>query len=57
MSQQDSAMQVLDDLDTRVMPGCWALAPPSQVDDKHIPPGRKEALWHAIRQQQQGGER
>ena len=53
MKQQDAVMDALDALDTRIMPGSWALVPPSQCGhDGRVPSHTRQGLWRAIKHQQ-----
>ena len=53
MTQHDTAMDALDALDTRTMPGSWALVPPSQCGcTGAVPAHTQQGLWRAIKRQQ-----
>ena len=60
MTQSDAAMDALDALDARTMPGNWYLVPPSQCGHSgaianHTKQGRWRAIkWQPLAQQQEG---
>lgn len=48
MTQHDAAMDALDALDARTMPGNWYLVPPSETEVPQLARS-KQGYWRAIK--------